>query len=175
MPLKTSSEFLRILNSQNGDEDIEILIDPNQIIFKTNACEIVSRLIEGNFPEYQAVIPKQTQTEIVINTQELVNAVKLVSSFSGRGNDITLKVGENKKFLEVYSVDNVFGENRYRVPIKLRGEKFLIIFNWRYFLNGLKIYKSEEIILGINGSDKPATIKSLGEPFLVYVVMPIKS
>jgi len=59
------------------------------------------------------------------------------------------------------------------VPIKLKGEKLTISFNWRFLIDGLKIYDGEEIVLGINLS-KPATIKSLNEPNLSYVVMPIR-
>lgn len=172
-PLRTTEELLRILDVEEGE--VEIFVDANQILFKTATKEIISRLIDGHFPDYQAIIPKQVQTELVANRQELISAVKLISSFSGRGNDITLKVGDNKKFLELYSANSALGENRYRVPVKLKGEKFSIVFNWRYVLDGLRIYRSEEAALGINASDRPAIIRSSDEPSLVYILMPIKT
>jgi DNA polymerase III subunit beta len=173
VPLRTIEELLRVFDSDNGE--VEIFVDPNQVLFKTATKEIISRLIDGHFPDYQAIIPKQIQTEVVLGRQELINAVKLISSFSGRGNDVTLRVGENKRFLELFSANSALGENHYKVPVKLKGEKFSIVFNWRFVLDGLRIYRADEIVLGINSSDRPATIRSSSEPHLVYILMPIKA
>ncbi len=173
LPLKTASEILKIIN--NIEQEIEIFIDPNQIVFKTESQEIISRLIDGNFPDYQIIIPKEIKTEMNINRQELLNAIKLTSAFAGRVNDVTLKIGDNKKFLEVYSSDTALGENIYRIPIKHKGDNFSIVFNWRYLFDGIKILKGEEVILGVNTSDKPVLVKNLSEPNLIYIVMPLKA
>ena len=173
IPLKTAQELLRIL--KDVDNDLEVCADSNQILFKTKDQEIVSRLVDGAFPDYRAIIPRQAATELTLQREEFVRAVKLTSSFSGRANDITLRVGENKKFLELYSADSVLGENRYRIPIKSKGEKFSVVFNWRYLLDGFRIYKSEEVVLGINAADRPALIKNPAEGNTVYVLMPIKN
>jgi len=172
IPLKTASELMRFFGK---DEVLEISIDPNQILFNTKNKKIISRLIDGNFPDYKAVVPKQTKNEAVVDKNELINALKLASAFVGRTNDITLKIGDGKKTMEVYSVDSSLGENCYKIPIKLKGEKFSLVFNWKYLLDGLKIYKGQEVILGVNSPDRPVVIKTLTEPLLVYVAMPIKS
>src|SRR3989344_3661780 len=175
IPLKTIQEILKMLDFKNEtDDNTEIFIDPNQILFRFNNQEVTSRLIDGTFPDYKAIIPKEIETEVLISRQEFINAIKLVSSFSGKAQDITMKVGDNKKFLELYSSESSLGENKYKLPIKLNGEKFTAVFNWRYLMDGVKIYKSEEFLFGINSPQKPAVIKSSTEPNLVYVVMPIK-
>jgi len=171
IPFQTVEELLRIFN--NNEEELEIFIDSNQILFKTASSQIISRLIDGHFPDYKAIIPKEMESELVLNREDLINAIKLTSAFAGRSNIITLKIGDNKKILEISSADSALGENVYKVPIKLKGEKLTISFNWRFLIDGLKIYDGEEIVLGINLS-KPATIKSLNEPNLSYVVMPIR-
>ncbi|MFH1161691.1 MAG: DNA polymerase III subunit beta [Candidatus Jorgensenbacteria bacterium] len=173
IPLRTAEELLRVLDPENGN--VKVFIDANQALFQTASLSIISRLIDGVFPEYRTIIPKQVQHEFSVNRQELQNAIKLVSAFSGRTNDISLMVGEGKKFLELHSADSAFGENRYRVPIKLKGDKFSIVFNWRYLLDGLKSYRGEEILLGVNAADRPAVLRSATEPALTYVLMPIKS
>ncbi|MEK7464355.1 MAG: DNA polymerase III subunit beta [Patescibacteria group bacterium] len=173
VPLRTASELLRILT--DSEEMLEIFIDSNQILFQTNNTSIISRLIDGVFPDYESILPKQTKNEIVINRAEFVNGVKLARVFSGRANDITLSVGESKKFIEIYSADSSIGKNSYKIPIKLKGEKLSVTFNWKYLLDGLSIYKNEEIFLGLNASDKPAIIKNPSEPQALYVLMPIKS
>ena len=173
VPYKTAEELLRFLTGNAGD--VELFIEQNQVLFKTNNKQLISRLVDGVFPEYKAIIPKQIQNEVVLNREEFINAVKLTSSFSGRGNNITITIGENKKFLELSSADSSVGENHYKIPIKLKGEPFSIVFNWRYLLDGLKIYSSEDITLGVNAADRPAILKNPIEARLVYVVMPIKS
>lgn len=173
IPLRTAEELLRVLDSENGN--IEIFIDPNQALFKTNSLAVISRLVDGTFPEYHSIIPKQVQHEFSINRQELLNAVKLVSAFSGRTNDVSLTIGDGKKYIELYSADSAFGENRYRVPIKLKGEKISVAFNWRYLIDGLKIYQSEEVMVGVNAPDRPVVVRSMSEPSLTYVLMPIKN
>ena len=171
VPLGTAAEISRMAS---GNDDLEILIDSNQILFSTADKKIISRLIDGTFPDYKAVIPKQVQNEAIVERGELINALKLTSAFAGRANDVTLSVGENKKFLEIYSADSALGENRYKIPTKLKGEKFSLVFNWRYLLDGLKIYDGNEVVLGVNVPDRPVVIKSNTEPQQIYVAMPIK-
>jgi DNA polymerase-3 subunit beta len=172
LPLKTALELQRILKEQEAD--LEVFVDPNQILFKTATIELISHLIDGRFPDYKSVIPKQFKTEIFVQRNELISAVRVASSFSGRINDLTLKVGDNKKYLEIYAASSSVGENRYRLPVKLKGEKVSLVLNWRYLLDGLKIFQGEEIMLGINLPDKPISLKSPTEPYLVYVLVPMK-
>jgi len=171
LPLKTAYEILRIPDGQ----EIIVFIDANQVLFKTENQEIISRLIDGHFPDYQSVIPKEFKTELRINREELIKAIKLTSVFSGGTNDISLKISDNKKFLEIYSNSDQLGENRYLIPVKLKGEPFSLVLNWRYFIDGLKIYQTEEIDLGINEADRPLLIKSSNDSSLFYILMPLKS
>lgn len=174
IPLRSADEVLKIFNSQE-EEVLKIFIDPTQILFKTQTIEAVSRLIDGNFPDYQTIIPKQTKTEMIASRAELVNAIKLTSSFSGRTNDITLEVGDSKKYIEFSSSNNTLGESLYKIPVRIKGDKFKLVFNWKYLLDGLKAFKSEEIIFGVNSPEKPIVVRSQQEPYLIYVVMPIKN
>lgn len=175
VPLRTTEETLRLIQGSGKDDSVEVTVDVNQILFKTSTTRIISRLIDGRFPEYQAIIPKEVKNEATVGREELMQAIKLTSSFSGRANDITLTVSENKKTLELSSNDATLGENRYRVPFKMKGEKFSMTFNWRYLLDGLKIYDGPNVILGVNSADRPVVIRDPGSTHLTYVVMPIKS
>lgn len=174
IPLKTATEALRIFKEEEGK--IKIFLEPNQIIFETNSTKLTSHLVDGKFPDYEAVIPKTTPTEIFLDREEFINAIRLVSSFSGRTNDLSLKIADNKKGLEISSASSNLGENKYIVPAKVKGDKVSVVFNWKYLLDGPKIYgKSSEIIIGVSSSDRPVTIKSSSEPDLLYVVMPLKA
>ena len=174
IPLKTATEVLRILNAER-EGSAEIFIDQNQILFEIGTSRVISRLVDGKFPDYQAIVPRETKNEISFNREEMMNAIKLARVFAGRANDVSLAVGDNGKFLEVYSSDASLGENHYRLPIKLKGNKFKINFNWRYLMDGLKVYKGEEIILGVNSPDRAVALKNPNESLLLYIAMPIKS
>lgn len=170
IPLKTAQELLKIIK----DEDlVSIYLDNNQILFKTNDLEVISRLIDGNFPDYEAIIPKSVATEILIKRDEFINAVKLISSFTSRISDIRLKT-EGGKVLEAYSNDNALGENKYLVPAKITGPDVELSFNPRFLLEGLKTNKSEQVYLGFNGENKPAFVKTPGDVSCFYIVMPIR-
>lgn len=174
IPLRTAEEVIRIMAAQ-GESGVCIQFDSTQVLFKTENVEIISRLIDGNFPEYKPIIPTQTNIEVTVSRHEFVNAVKLTSAFSGKMNDIAFSVGENGKHIELSSSDAATGENTYKVPAKVKGDKISLVFNWKYLLEGAKVFSGEEITLGINAPEKPVKIKSAGDPSLVYVVMPIKN
>jgi len=171
IPLKTAQELLRI----SMNETVTIFIDPNQILFKNEELEIISRLIDGTYPDYDQIIPKSLETDLIIEREHLLSAVKLVSTFSGKINDVKISLKDGKKFLEVYSANQYLGENKYLVPAKTKGNDFNTSFNWRYLIDGLKNFSSQEILFGVNGDNRPALIKSAADNSYFYILMPIKS
>ena len=173
IPLKTTEETLRMLEREDGD--VQLFFDSLQIAIHTPTKKIISRLIDGTFPDYRSIIPKSTAIEVTVQRDEFLSAIKLVSSFSSKAHELTVKCGENKKFLELYSSDSLLGENTYRIPAKTKGDTFSVVFNWRYLADGLKIYSAKEVVVGINAANKPALIQSISESFLIYVLMPIKT
>ncbi|MDP2696232.1 MAG: DNA polymerase III subunit beta [bacterium] len=172
IPLKTVQEVLRIFPD---DQYIKIGIDPNQILFASDGLELISRLIDGNYPDYDQIIPQDFDTELNIKKDSLVGAIKLVSNFSGKINDIKLRFADDSKNLEIYSANSQLGENNYFIPAKMTGVGFEdVSFNWRYLLDGLKTTNSENVIFGLNGDNRPAIIKSTSDNSYFYILMPIK-
>lgn len=170
VPIKTSQELVRAMD----DEDIvSFYVENNQALFETENTALISRLIEGSFPDYSSIIPKDIDTKIVIKREELINALKLASSFASKSNDVRIKV-KDKKVIEVYSSDNAVGENNYLIPAKIDGPVVESIFNWKYLLDGVRAVIGKEIMLGLSGTDKPALIKDPGDDSYFYILMPIK-
>ena len=171
IPLKTAQEFLRI----PVQGSLLILIDPNQVLFKSDDLEMISRLIDGSYPEYDQIIPKSVDTEVVLERDHLFNSVKLVSTFSGKTSEVKLSVKDGKKNLEVHSANQYVGENKYLVPAKIKGEVFNVSFNWRYLMDGLKNFdKVKDLTIAINGETRPAVIKSPADTSFFYILMPIR-
>ena len=171
IPLKTAQELARILKDEG---DTSFYIEKNQFLLASDDTTLSSRLIEGNFPDYQAIIPKEIDTEIILDRAELSGALKLSSAFAGRTSDIKLKV-KDKKVLEIYSSDSAIGENNYLIPAKIKGPETEAAFNWRFLLDGLRGGTSKEVLLGLNTSERPAVIKNPEDEAYLYILMPIKA
>ena len=170
VPLKAAQELLRIVEDK---ESVRIYTDETQVLFQTESLSMVSRLIEGKFPDYKAIIPKEVESSVTVDREELINGLKLTSSFSGRNSEVTLRT-KDKKTLEILSSDSSIGENRFLLPVKVDGPDTEVIFNWQFLLDGIKGSQSRNIILGLNGEEHPAVIKSPEETGYFYILMPIK-
>ena len=166
-------EVLRLIPDKDR---VSIFFDPHQVLFTTGPVTLVSRLIDGNYPDYEQIIPKAIETELEVQKDQLAQGIKLVSSFSGKSGDIKLRLKDGKKVLEIYSANPALGENTYLVPVKCtKGDAFKdVAFNWRYVMDGLKALRGKEIIFGVNGETKPALLKSPHDNSYFYIVMPIR-
>lgn len=173
IPLRTIGEVLRILGDKNTD--VQISVDQNQILFNFGDTHLISRLIEGNYPDYEAIIPKSSETRCFVSRNNLEEAVRLSGCFSSRLNDIILKTISDKSCLEVFSNNSEIGNHKTSIDSEIKGEDINMTFNWRYLLDGLKNNRGDEIILEFNGDQKPAVIKPAQGIDFFYILMPIKN
>ncbi len=172
VPLRTAQELLRVISRT---APLLVHCDANQMLFKSDDVEIMSRLIDGNYPDYEQIIPKDAETEITLDRAHLMNAVKLVSNFSGKTNDVRLSTDAEGKTVTVHSVNQFLGENKYLIPARVTGAQVSDIpFNWRYLLDGLKSITEESVALKLNGSNRPALMRPAGDSSFLYIVMPIR-
>jgi len=173
IPYKTIQELIRIISNQK-ENLLEISIESNQILFKLPEVQIISRLIEGNYPNYQQLISKQFDTTAIIEREELIKAVKIGSYFSSKINDIRLKINSKKSRIEAFSQDIELGENSSEIKSDIKGKDVEIIFNHRYLLDGLNNINTEKIVIGFNGEISPGIIRPEGKDDFTYIIMPIK-
>jgi DNA polymerase-3 subunit beta len=170
IPLRTTQELLRIIT---GEDTVRIYRDANQVLFKTENIELISRLSEGNFPDYAAIIPSDFVTEITVNREEFSNAVKLAAVFGQKNNELKMVVHPNKKAIEVASADQAFGENSYLLPAKIKGAAGEALFNVRYLSDAVRSIIGEDIFIGLQEETNPALIKSPLDGSYLYVLKPI--
>jgi DNA polymerase-3 subunit beta len=137
--------------------------------------QLTSRLIEGEYPNYQEIIPKKYATQIVLQKNEFLNQVKSASLFSGKISEVKIKTNSKKNEIGVFSQNAEIGEYQSSVPAKIKGQDAEISFNYRFLADGLANIKSSEVVLELNGDSGPGVLKPVGDPTYVYVVMPIKA
>ncbi len=173
IPLKTAQEVLRIFP---GHDQLTVALDSNQVLFRSKDTALISRLIDGNYPEYGAIVPKNLTTELVVERDELIGAIKLVSNFSGKTSDLTLKVSDEQKAIEVYASSQTIGENSYQVSLKKKKLEGIskVSFNWRYLLDAVRVMPDPIITLGFTGESRPMMIKGTSDDSVFCIVMPIQ-
>ncbi len=170
VPLRTTQELLRIIGN---DDTVRLYHDPNQILFKTENIELISRLSEGSFPDYAAIMPSSFTTEIVMSREEFLNAIKLAAIFGQKNNELKIVVHPNKKSIEVASADQAFGENNYFLPAKIKGQQTETLFNVHYLSDAVRSVVGEDIFVGLQEETNPALIKSVSDESYLYVLKPI--
>ena len=181
VPAKTLQELLRVLSVNLGDDveensqEIKFYISDNQILFTYGSTELVSRLIEGQYPDYQQIIPTNSKTKIIIDRQELTRAVKMASLFSKAGiNDVNLDFPLGKNQVVVSSVSGQTGENITNLQAKVVGNENSIVVNYRYLLEGLSNIGEEMVKIEIIDGNTPCLIRPEKDESYLYIIMPIK-
>lgn len=174
VPAKTVQELMRILGLL-GEEQKEVIfyITDNQILFSCGQIELISRVIEGKYPDYQQIIPTTVDSKITVSTEEIMRVIKVSSLFSKTGiNDVNLSC-ENSEMV-ITAASSQAGENMVKSPIELEGKKNSIMLNYRYFLDGLQNINTKEVELEIVDKNTPCLLRPKGKKDYLYIVMPIK-
>ena len=179
VPAKTVQEFLRVLNNFDnqikvGEEGlVKIYLSDNQILFNVDSVDLISRLINGHYPDYKQIIPIGHQTSVSIDKAELIRAVKATSLFSKTGiNDIALFFSKDKILVSAFSGQS--GESKVELEAEVAGINNEITINYRYLLDGLNNIEGSFIKMNLINSNTPCLIKSETDNNYLYIVMPIK-
>lgn len=173
IPAKVLSEISRNLNSEIPQE-VTISLLYNQIMITIDNVIIVSRLIEGKFPDYRKVIPSKFAVQTSLKAKELAGAVERVALFSNEGDYSIIKISVDSSEITITSSSPEVGTGREVIGCETEGEKLNVAFNSKYILDILKNMESEEVILKMNTSLSPVCIKSADEPDYTYIVTPVR-
>lgn len=181
IPAKTLQEVTKILaiaRNENFDEnggELSFYVSDNQILIIIGNTELVSRLIEGFYPDYGQIIPQKNETTIIINRAELIRAIKAASIFSKSGsNDINLDFPLGKNQAIISSTSSQSGDNMTELDATVNGVDNGIVVNYRYLLDGVNAIDSENIRIEITNSNTPCVIRGEDDKDYLYIVMPIK-
>lgn len=182
VPARTIQELVRIISGMSNQDlggdtkkEIKFYISENQIMFACGPIELVSRLIEGQYPDYEQIIPTKSRTNALVSRQELMRAVKAASLFSKSGiNDINLDFPNGKNKVVVSSISGQTGENISEIEAEVNGEDNGVVVNFRYLLDGLNNIDSDNLKIEIIDGNTPCILKPEKEKDCLYIIMPIK-
>jgi len=169
VPIKAVAELMRILKD---DGDVEILFGENQIAFEFDDTLLITRLIEGDYPNYEQVIPKSTQEKLRMNKENFYAAIKRASLFTTPDSQsVKLDVLKNKTVVSKVSQDG--GESREELDCSYSGEDLTIGFNPTYLMDALKNINEEEITFEFAGADRRGVMRAEGNDY-IYIVLPVR-
>lgn len=171
VPVKTITELLRLLS---GDEEVRVKMDESQVSFIIGEIELVSRLIDGQFPDYRQLIPEEIPTSAQVKTAELQNVAKVTGLFA-RENAGSVMVGIDESGITVRSIANQVGENTSRVEAEVSGEPIEVSLNGRYILDALNVIHSDEVSIGLTGKVNPCVLQPVEDDSYIHIVMPLRS
>ncbi|MCK9393700.1 MAG: DNA polymerase III subunit beta [Candidatus Paceibacterota bacterium] len=179
IPQKAVKELINII-SDDG-RPVRLYMSESQLLFeisylKDNHPEVslVSRQIEGQYPNYQEIIPKNAKTKIITNRDDFIKKIKTAGIFGGKINEVSFSINKNSDEIEITSQDTDSGESKQLLNAQAEGGDLKISFNWKFVLDGLQNIKSSEISFEFQGIEGPAVIRGIGDDSYLYVVMPIK-
>lgn len=184
VPSKTLQELVRVLSILKSnikeDSEIEIYLSEGQILFIFDNFELVSRLIEGNYPDYEQIIPVKFNTKVICSVSDLLKNIKTVSLFVKENiNDINLQFQVNnenplKSAIYIRAFNEQLGESDAIINANITGIDNNIVVNFIYLLEGLNNIKTEEVKLEIIDNLSPIVISSANQDQYLYIVMPIR-
>ena len=174
IPTQTLQEVLR--NITEDSNEVDILFDETQVRFRINDAEIISRLIDGNFPDYRQLVPASSETTATLNKTDFVRITKIAGLFAREsGGSITLTADKAKKSLSVHSIASQLGENTSEADAEVTSDG-QITLNSRYLSEALSVIDGENVEFSFSGKIAPCILKST-EPNTDYyhIIMPLKS
>lgn len=169
LPTKAVNELQRVL-SDSGE--VQIAIAENQIGFTVGSTYLVSKLIEGNYPNYKQVIPSETKERVTVERELLLTSVKRVALLSSEKSN-SVKLNFSKNSLEITANTPDIGEARESLPVNYKGKDFSIAFNPEFLADPLRNLETDEVFFDFTDELSPGVIR-YNRPFL-YVLMPMRT
>lgn len=174
IPVQTLQEVLRTI--VDDSDTVDILFDETQVRFRINEAEIISRLVDGNFPDYRQLIPARSEINATVNKQEFIRVTKIAGLFAREsGGSVTLTVDADTKSVSLHSIASEYGENTSELSAETIGSG-QVTLNSRYLAEALSVIDGDTLEFSFTGKLSPCILKSVVKDVNYYhVIMPLKS
>ncbi|MEL7589993.1 MAG: DNA polymerase III subunit beta [Anaerolineaceae bacterium] len=177
IPARAMNELARIFS--DVDKSVRMVVPDRrgQVIFRLKDAELVSQLIDGNFPDYKAIIPKSAKTKTIISTAAFLKACKQAEVIAREGNNIVrldiIPVEDGPGKVEINATTEETGKSDISVEANIEGSGLLIAFNVHFLVQVLDVVRSPNVALETNANNSPGLIRPMGDEDYVHVIMPM--
>lgn len=173
IPAGAMQDMLRILD--DSDEPVRVTHDDQQVLFRVGEVELVSRLIDGKYPEYRKLIPGKFEVSATLSRDDFTNITKVSSLFARESaGSVTIKVDEDSGLVSINSIASQLGENTSQAKADIKGSGEVTL-NSRYLLDALHVLDGDTVTFQFNGKLDPSLLTDPGAKDYKHVVMPLRS
>lgn len=174
VPSRCINELARVIASTSPDV-VNLTVKDNQVLFSFSDTEIVSRLIDGKYPDYLKIVPEKMVTTAVIDTEALKSTLRTVSIFAREASNVsTMHFGPDNN-IKMAAVASSLGDSNTSVSAEVDGEETEAKFNVKYLLDGVSVVGESKLEFGLSGQYQPGLIKGVGNKDFRYIIMPLKT
>lgn len=175
VPAKALRELERMLQGYASSEPVLLKFDQTQVVFDLGNQQLTTRLLEGQYPNYRQLVPKQFIRQITLDRRQFVAGLERIAVLAGQKNDIVkLSLDQGQQTLAISAEAQEVGSGREVMPAQITGDDLEIAFNVRYLIDGLKTFVSNEVQFQCNSATSPSILVPLGELKMTYLVMPVQ-
>ena len=171
IPFKNVVEIIRTF--EDYKDDVNVNLNQNQITFSYNDIYMTSRVIDGVFPDYKEIIPRETKTEVIILKQDFLSAMRISNIFSDKFSQVSFHLLPKEKIFKITTRNMDIGENINNLDAVIKGEELSVSFNYKYIVDCLQSIDSDSISLSFSGPNRAMVIRGVGDKTFLYLVMPM--
>jgi DNA polymerase-3 subunit beta len=172
VPARTLSEVVKLSKAAKSIQ-LGLTPDRHQMVFILDDIQLVSRLIQGDYPDYGRIIPASYATRLFMNKDELVQSVKIASVFASQSANV-IRFNVKSDHLEITASTPQVGQNQVSVDARVDGEPLEIAFNYKYVNDFLAVCKGQEISVSLNQALTPALFTDQSVPHFTHIIMPVR-
>ncbi len=171
IPFKNVTEIIRAFEGISGE--MQVLLSQNQIAFIYEDIYLTSRVIDGVFPEYKQLIPKEFKTTVVLLKQDFLNALKISNIFLDKFSRVSFDISIKNKTFTITTKNMDVGENTQTLDAVVQGDDLTINFSYKYIVDCFQSLESDSISLSFVDSNRPMVITPVSDKSFTYLVMPM--
>jgi DNA polymerase III subunit beta len=172
VPARALAELARIVSQHEGAGELRVSVGANQVVFDVAGATLSSRLIDGQFPNYNQLLPDSYEHELRLDVAELSGVVRRVSLLAQKNAPLRLSFREGELTVSAQTPD--IGEARESLPVAFGGEPLEIGFNPQFLADGLESVESGEVLLKLISPLRPGLIEAADGSGFLYLIMPIR-
>jgi len=171
IPGRALEEVTKLLGD---NEKVSLGVSENQIVFEFGDTTFVTRKIEGSFPNYKQLIPKETETNAVVSAEEMTAAVKRVSLMALHNTPLKISISVADQTLSLSATTQDVGDASEDLMVKAEGNDVEIAFNHAFLMDGLNSATAESLRLEVQSALKPGVLRTVGDEGFLYLLMPVR-
>jgi DNA polymerase III subunit beta len=174
VPAKALRELEKMLGTGQDVDRLGLQLEQGQVVFGWGDRKLTTRTLEGKYPDYRLLIPKQFQRQMTIDRKQLLTALERIAVLADRSNLVKFSIDATKQSIDLSVESQDRGSGRESLMAQISGADLDIAFNIKYLMDGLKTLVTQEIAINLNGALEPVILTPLGGVKMTYLVMPVQ-